>query len=677
MAGNDLGENVLGQVTVDEAPETTGSVTNNDINPAELVGSMSVPVSRKAGVRWRSKIHDALDAYSSERSLWDKAFQQYRAVTASELLDAANTQRAYRYKFQSTNLTDENVVRDTVKILLRNTYTDNPTITISTMDIAQKDFAKCIERAVQALFDRRGKPGVNAKTHFRRQIVHAQLSNFGVIKLCYQGTVGSRQDALNRMIELRKELADATKIKDVDAVYAALEEMEEELPLRQDKGMSLENTLPHKLIVDPKCTFTDLTDADWAAEEVDISTAYIRQRYMKKTADGEWVRKSDNRGKQSDERVDDGAVLRDEIAATVLGTTTDERAQVLAKDMTRCYIVYDRLSQLISLYSDDDWTYPLWVWDDDLMLSHFFPFFILAFTEPVDGIVQPGETAYYSGLGIEINMINRKVHQIRSSVFGALIYNAKDSQKSEIERLIRHLENPTEVKAFGIEWDPDKKLEDIVHAFTPPAYNYKDLFDKTNTYNTINRIANTTDAQRGGEFRTNTNTTAVNAYNQTATQATSELTDQIEDVTGSVAWAMAELLVSKYQKSEIAFLIGTKNAEAFQPMSVEEFNTQFSMEIVSGTTEKPTSDAKKKEALAIAQAVGQVGQGAPVASLKIILKMFRDAFSSLEVTDDDLAALDTEAANNASKGISVPQGAAGPAQPGPQPMKPATGGPNG
>ena len=248
MAGNDLGENVLGQVTVDEAPETTGSVTNDDINPAELVGSMSVPVSRKAGVRWRSKIHDALDAYSSERSLWDKAFQQYRAVTASELLDAANTQRASRYKFQSTNLTDENVVRDTVKILLRNTYTDNPTITISTMDIAQKDFAKCIERAVQALFDRRGKPGVNAKTHFRRQIVHAQLSNFGVIKLCYQGTVGSRQDALNRMIALRKELADATKIKDIDAAYAALEEMEEELPLRQDKGMSLEHTLPHSFL---------------------------------------------------------------------------------------------------------------------------------------------------------------------------------------------------------------------------------------------------------------------------------------------------------------------------------------------------------------------------------------------------------------------------------------------
>jgi hypothetical protein len=670
VAGNDVSENVLGQVTEDD--QTANATEAVDAtNPAELVGSMSVPVSRKAGVRWRTKIHDALEAYGPERKLWDKAFEQYRAVIASELLDPTDSTRQNRYKFQSTNLTDENIVRDTVKLQLRSVYTDNPTVTISTLDETEKDFAKCIERAVQALFDRRNAPGVNAKTHFRRLIVHAQLTNFGVVKLNFQSTVGSRQEALQRLNDIRTEMADSKRVTDLDELYAQLEEVEEELPLCQDKGMTLSNPLSHKLIVAPSCTYTDLTDADWCAEEVEISTDYIRQRYMKKNENDQWVRKSDGKGAISDARTDSDQQLKDDIAETVLGTTTDERARVLSQGMTRCYIIYDRLSQLISLYSDDDWKYPLWVWEDDLHLSHFYPFFILGFTEPVDGIVQPGETAYYSGLGVEINLINRKTHQIRSSTFGALIYNAKGTQKTEVERLIQHLDNPTQVKAFGIEFEDGKKLEDIVTVFVPPAYNYKDLFDKTNTYNTINRIANTSDAQRGGEFKTNTNTTAVNAYNEASNQSTSALTDQVEDVVGSVAWAMAEILVSKYTKQEIVNLIGEKNAEPFRPLTVDEFNTLFSMEIVAGTTEKPTSDAKKKEALAVAQAIGQVGMGAPTATLKVILKMFRDAFSSLVVTDDDLAAIDTEAAQNASKGVSIPQGAPQPGQP--KPMTPVAG----
>lgn len=652
---------VLSQVMADDDEASTEAVTTNTDKPDLLAldGRLSVPVSRKSGKRWKQILDEALEAYGPERKLWDQAMNQYRKVTE----DVDDAFEGMKYKFTTAHKTDENLVRETVKLMLRNTYTRNPRVEFSTEDTARKPMANVLKLAINALMERANYPGVNARGILRRVIVHTHLTNFGVIKLTYQEKQGSRQEALQVLATLQKKLSEEKDPKEIELLYAQLEEVEETLPLLANRGICLSACLPNRIILDPACTRYDTEDANWAIEEISLKTSYIRSRYMRKTDDGLWVRLSDGKGKQRETSDDaDAKKVEERVTNKVLGYTTEEREAYLAKDATKCYLIYDKLARQILLFSDDDWTYPLWVWQDDLNISQFFPFFIVGFTEPVDGIVQPGETSFYAGQQSEINLINRKVSQIRNSIFGAIIYNSKDTNKPEIERLIRHLRNPREVEAFALDFDPEKKLEDIVHVFAPPAYEYKDLFDKTNHYNIINRTASVTDAMRGEQFKVNTNTTAVNTYNNAATANTGELTDIVEDVVGRLAWAMAEILVSKYTKEDVAYLIGAENAAAFQQMEVSEFNASFSMEVAAGSSEKPTSEQKKKDALEVAQAVGQMGQAAPGASLSIILRMFSEAFSDFLVTEQDWKQLGNEIASNMTKGVSQPTGAS-PAKP--------------
>ena len=105
-------------------------------------------------------------------------------------------------------------------------------------------------------------------------------------------------------------------------------------------------------------------------------------------------------------------------------------------------------------------------------------------------------------------------------------------------------------------------------------------------------------------------------------------------------------------------------------MTVEEFNQRFSLMIASGSTEKPTSENKKREAMEIAQAVGQVGQATPMTSLKIMFRMFKQAFSSFSFTKDDEDMLNAEAQANMTKGQSTPQQPGGNAPPPAQPPTP-------
>lgn len=654
--------NVANDIVDEVANDTTPVAEDNNPLPFALNGALAIPVSRKAGRMWKEKIDNALEAFEDERTLWDAAFVQYRKVTDMGVDGDNDTDEKFRSKSQ--RILDENIVRETVKLMLRSTYTRNPTIAFSTSDEKRQPFADCLTAVITALLQRRSHPGVNARAYIRRHIVHTHLTNFGVIKLDYQDKIGSRQEALATLQSLRRNLVDKKSIDDIEEIYAQLEQLEEELPLRNDKGIRLSNPLPHRIIIDPDGTMTDLTDSWWLAEEVPLDNDYIRSKFMRKDGEGRWVRLSDGKGNFKTPEDEDNENLKDRVVGTVEGYTSADRLRAIGKDKTRCWMIYDKLTQTIMLYTDDDWSYPLWVWEPNVKISRFFPYFITSFTEPVDGVIQPGETSFYAGQAEEVNKINRKVASLRNSIFGAIIYNSKVMSADQAESLVKHLDNPKRVKAFGMQWDPDVKWEDMVKVFEPPAYNYKDLFDKSNLYNIINRIASVNDAMRGAQFRTNTNTTAINSYNEAANAVTGELTDIIEETVAALAWSMAEIVVDQYSQEDITALVGPTIAADFQPMSIDEFNQMFSMTVEAGSSEKPTSEEKKKESLEVAQALGQMGQAAPMTTLKLIIRMFKEAFSNFIVKKEDWAGMEEEIKVNAQKGISTQQPPQGtPAQP--------------
>ena len=65
---------------------------------------------------------------------------------------------------------------------------------------------------------------------------------------------------------------------------------------------------------------------------------------------------------------------------------------------------------------------------------------------------------------------------------------------------------------------------------------------------------------------------------------------------------------------------------------------KFSVRVLGGSTTKPTSGARKEEALKLAQALGQFAQAAPMI-VTTMLKILEDAFDNIELSDEEWAKL--------------------------------------
>lgn len=637
-----------------------------------LIGSASIPVSKKAGKRWKGRIEDALVAVEGEHQQWDASYTEYRKTNVADATQVRNEKLVHQ------NDTDENLTRENVKILLRSTYTRNPKVEFSSTDPARKPLAKSLELTLSTLMNRKAFPGLNAKARIRRAIVHAHLTNFGILKVGYQDKAGSKQEALQELYRLRKELSEAKKQEDIDRIYAELEQNEDNLPLYTDQGMLLGVTLPHKLIIDPACTNADLSDANWVAEEIDFDTAWLKSRYMEKKDGDEtvWVRKSD-KGTVTGiaagiENNNSGDEVKERVLATVNGITTDERRNILAKNKTTCYMIWDKLTREISLYMKDDMTYPLWVSEDQLKLSRFFQHHIIQYTEPLDGVIQAGESTHYVGHVREVNKINKRVAKIRMMAFGAMLYNSKSLKPETVTKLVNFMKNPEQFEAMGIDFDPEKKLSDIFQLFVPPDSQVQQLYDKTDLMKTVDRINATTPSMRGEQLKTNTTNKIAAQYSEQAATVTNELTDIVEDAVEELAWSMSEIIISKYTQEQVAALIGTEAAKEFKTMTVEEFNANFGLAVAAGSTEKPTSENKKKEAIQIAQGLGQFGQAAPGTTMQIIVRMFSEAFSEFLFTDDDKKLLDQEIQRSLAQPKPGAPGTTPPGGPGGPPPNAAT-----
>jgi hypothetical protein len=211
---------------------------------------------------------------------------------------------------------------------------------------------------------------------------------------------------------------------------------------------------------------------------------------------------------------------------------------------------------------------------------------------------------------------------------------------------------------------------------------YKELFDKQSLLDAINRITNTSDALRGVQFKTNTNEDAVNTYQESMKLSVGAKVDVVEDVVAAIAHSLAELSVQNLTQDDVVNLVGPTFALAWRQMSMVEFNGRYSVEIVAGSMEKPNSVFKKKEAVQIAQAVGQFAQAAPGATLQIMLRVLEQAFTEVVIKPEDWQAITQEMQAKTAQGVGAPQGTAqgpqsvqggAPAQPGAQGGQPQQG----
>ena len=644
-------ETVLGEELV--TPEQEAEY---EYGKYKLAEGMSIPVARAMGKYWENRIEETLDAYKNVHALWDSVSDEYEKCQGMAITDLENDPTI---PSTTTSPVDENIVRDNIRVLMRNTYARNPDLSFTAMSSGNEEFIKSLKRTFTFMANKTTHPGINLKQNMRRWILLGHLTNFGVMKLHFQKTSGSREEAIEEFSKIEKELETIDDASEIEERLGQLQALYERMPLLRQKGIELRPMMSKGLLLDPDTTSTTLADTKFAIELVPLDDDFLTATYYEENEDGELCLAANPKHKMKKNKEDRKDVSKEsietEVSNTILGTVPNEMDKLRMKGKVLCYRIYDRMLKRIYLYRSDDMKFPLHAYNDELQLSRFFPFFVMGYSEPIDSIVQPGEASYYIGFAGEINKTNRKIKQMRDSVFGALVYNKNDVDKDEVMKLIDHLNNPVKVKAFGIAKPEGMgKISEMLEVFVPPALDQEGLFNTTNIRTTMNKSSGISEIQQGQQFKTNTTNEAVEFYRDIRNEGLVAITDTVEEQTEDLCWSICEILVSQYTKEEIAAMIGAEHAAAFKNMSVQEFNQEYTMEVAAGSIEKPTSEWKKKEAFEVGQVLGQFGSTAPTTVTKILLRLFSSAFSDFNVRKEDWDQLEQEAAANMTKGVSVP-----------------------
>jgi len=652
----------------------------------QMYPASRIPVSKAFGSLWRTKIEAATRANELIFEAWEQCFAYYNN-------HQVKAQESSKGVFQRGDAT-ENIVYSNVNVMLPAVYGQDPDIAVNTTDKEDEDFAECAHSLLNALL--KGKNLLNCKPKVKKAVGVALMTNFGVLKLDYVLKDDSQESVLRELGEVTQEIARAKNQKALENAYGKLAAIESIVSVFEPGGPKLKNVLARNLIVDPIAEMSDGTDATWMAERCYIQTSYLKYKFTRKDKENCWyyVFKPSHKAVFAE----GSGNLKDDAFGLVLQTLSgdptyqenDEIGTYRDLYFTECWLVWDKATRRTALFAADDWTYPLWVWDNYTKTSRFFPYFIIGFGLSTGNTTTVGEVSYYLDQQDEINQINRQVARIRNSIFNFFFYNSHKISQADAELLMQALKKgfSDEQCVVGVKVPEGGKISDIIEAVAPPSLQFKELFNKEPTMETVNRISNTSDAIRGTQFKTNTNEASVQSYQDAARMSVGAKIEVVEDVMADLCKALLEQCVQNMSEAEVTGLVGAKIGSAWQNMSLDTFNSQFALDIVPGTCEKPNSIFKKKEAVQIVQAIGQFASAAPITSMKVALRVLEQAFTEVVIKPEDWDMMEQELTLQAQRGNSTGapvapqpgQNQSGPARPGaapptgPKPPTPPAGG---
>jgi hypothetical protein len=395
---------------------------------------------------------------------------------------------------------------------------------------------------------------------------------------------------------------------------------------------------PFRIYVDPTSNEPDHSDANWIAEEDFLPTAYIRAVYGKKNGE-QWV--SVFEPSHVLKAGADTESLQDTVNNFSLFDTGEKEGTKYGYDSqrafqsalhTKVWWIWDKTTRRVFLYADNNWKWPLWVWDDPLQLLRFFPYHRLWFHETPDGSQPKGEVTYYLDQQDAINDINSEIKRARNWSKNNIFYD-KNSGLTETDVLA--VLKGDDGTARGVDVPEGKTLKDVIQSFIPPSLQHPELWNVEQRFQTINRITGISEAQRGAQFKTNTTNKAVDFYQKNTDIRIDEKIDAIEDWIGDFAYSLAQLVLRNMDQEQVAQLVGEHHAGAWQQIQQpEQFRSQFGIQIVGGSTDKPTSQIKKKQTLEMAQAVGQFANAIPALGI-LVIRAFARSFDEIVITDED------------------------------------------
>ncbi len=638
----------------DEAVEPVESVQTDPLY--QIYDGAKVLVSKNVGPYWRSRYEAGTKAYEAIHEAWDDVFRYYNNSQGKSL----DTPRGVFKRGDST----ENIVYSNLNTMLPAVYSKDPDIQCNTIDNADEPFCDTMKAVINTLLKRRDK--LHAKPKIKRAAGLGLLTNQGVLKLNWTFKDDSREYAAQELQRITKELSKASNKQDVDRLYGELQALEQNMEVFESSGPSLKVVLPHRLLIDPYAEDSDGLDGNWMMEELYYNTAALNARFTeKKTEDGETEKvlryKPTHKAVFADgqgDRDDGLGLVFNELDKTVNveSHTEQERLAYMHSYYTRCILVWDKVFRRVYLFHADDWQYPIWVWEDPYKLSRFFPYFLIGYGMSTGGATSVGEPSYILDQQDEINDINRQVARMRRQIFDVWLYNTEAITKDEAEKFVKIINGQVTgvPKILGVRPGENRKASEMFEPLLPPSAQAEAFFNKEPILASINRITNTSDAIKGVQFKAGTTEDAVQTYQDAARLSIGAKVDVVEDAVSDLSYALAELAIQHLTKEDVAGLVGNAHAANWRDdLSLEEFRSTYSLEVVAGSMEKANSVFKKKEAVQIAQSVGQFAQAAPGATLKIMLKVLSKAFTEVNIQKEDWDAIDQEVSATLSKGVST------------------------
>jgi hypothetical protein len=617
-----------------------------------------IPVSSQHGNLWKSRRDQAFNKRknSLEEDAWEDALNYYD--------NSQEGAREYRdqlaRKRHRGNSETENIVFANTSALVPAIYARNPAIEVTVTKEENYETSVMHEELINVLMRNRSDNGLNMKPKARRAVVATTLMNLSYMEVGYTFKQDSSEQALKDLQELSESYATEKNLEKLRAIEGKIAALELKVDLLKPSGPFIKFVKPNQVLRDPDSESEDLSDDKWIMAWEYVPTTWLQAMYGDAKTGTKSLYKPTHvlnansqgaEGRNSAEQEIANYTLVDDYDAdrmnknrrSLHGYDDDESYKRALR--TKVWKVWDKVTRRVYMYNDRDWSWPIWVWDDPYHLDTFFPFGQLTFyTHPTEGVAK-SEVVYYMDQQDAINDINSEFKYARQQAKFNLVFDKNRANREDVEKILKGDEGT----AVGIDIPEGYKIDDFIQSVPPPSLQYAELFDKGPQFEAIDRLSSVNGVMRGQQFKTNTTNGAIEKYSMNTQTRLDEKIDAVEDFIGDIGWKVLQLCAQFMDADQVGSLIGAK-AAGWQNYSADEFLSTYQYQVIGGSTQKPTSDAKKQQAMELGQVLGQFVNAAPQAVTTVMLKMFERSFSEINIGEEDWASINEAVAQQGQGG---------------------------
>lgn len=627
--------NVDKQIAVIDGTMTKEQAAQPDYAPVyQIYENSRVPVSKATGKLWKQRFNEctSLMKQSGDKERWDEVISYYQNDQGGKRNKTGGMDVLGTGSPEESQYTSENIVFANVSALVPATYAKNPDIEITSRKPDQEAVGKMYEALLDTLIQRKNSPGINLKPKMRKAVVTTTLTNVSYLVLSYVRKEESSEQVVKEIESLSEQLSKATDLEAIREIEGKLLALEERVMLLTPSGPRVSFRLPDQVLVPKSFNGDDICESEFIMIGEYVRTDYIRAMYGKKDENGDWmsVYKPTHviAGDKANKGEDDNAsfmLLTEGAEHTKYGFKSEEEFKNSCH--TYCWWVWDRVTRRVYLFNANDWTWPIWVWNDPYNLSRFYPVFDLRYyTDPVLSNGK-SEVMYYLDQQDEINRINNERARMRHWAMSKVFVNTNVVKTAD--EIDRFLQSDSRTIVHGLDIPEGKSIKDVLGSFPLPSTQFEGLFDTRPLFESVNRISSVTPVMQNTQFRTNTTNKAIESYESSTQTRLDEKIDAIEEVLGDLGRALLEMCVQFMTSEEVIELIGQDIVDKAggwqQTTDVSSFNREFSFTIVGGSTLKPTGKVKKDQAMQLGQILGQFANASPMLVI-VLLKMLERAF---------------------------------------------------